>query len=81
MIGQSLGSYRIICQLGMGGVFTVYQAYDPDTEQYVALKVMRSEFSKDSETRENSLRRHKIFADRLNHPNIFSVGYQKYCHF
>jgi serine/threonine protein kinase len=40
MIGQTLGTYRIIEQVGAGGMATVYKAYDPNTDRHVAVKVL-----------------------------------------
>ncbi len=47
MIGQKLGGYRVIEQVGMGGMALVYKAFDPRTERYVALKVLPQQYAKD----------------------------------
>jgi len=41
LIGQSLGRYHILEQLGEGGMATVYKAYDTRLERNVAVKVIR----------------------------------------
>ncbi|MFZ5903219.1 MAG: serine/threonine protein kinase [Chloroflexota bacterium] len=43
LIGQSLGRYHILEQLGEGGMATVYKAYDTRLERDVAVKVIRSD--------------------------------------
>jgi len=47
MIGRELGGYRIIEQIGMGGMATVYKAYDPKTERHVAIKILPQQYSFD----------------------------------
>ena len=56
MIGSTLGSYRIVEQIGMGGMATVYKAYDPNTDRYVAIKVLPDHYSQHPTFRERSRR-------------------------
>ncbi|HSM26436.1 MAG TPA: hypothetical protein VK856_16345 [Anaerolineaceae bacterium] len=42
LIGKSLGKYQIIEPLGEGGMATVYKAFDPTLERYVAINIIRS---------------------------------------
>jgi len=75
LIGQSLGRYHILEQLGEGGMATVYKAYDTRLERDVALKIIRkSVFS--AEVMERMLKRFEREAKalaKLNHPNIVSI--------
>jgi serine/threonine protein kinase len=40
LTGRQLGPYRVIAQLGKGGMATVFKAYQPSMDRYVALKVL-----------------------------------------
>ena len=45
MIGRTLGKYRVVEQVGLGGMATVYKAYDASMDRYVAVKVLPEHFS------------------------------------
>jgi eukaryotic-like serine/threonine-protein kinase len=61
--------YKIVSELGSGGMGVVYQAVDMLLEREVAVKQLRSEFSSSPDVARRFLREAKIQA-RLNHPNI-----------
>ena len=46
-IGENIGPYRIIEQLGQGGMATVFKAYHAALDRYVALKVLHPAFNQD----------------------------------
>jgi tRNA A-37 threonylcarbamoyl transferase component Bud32 len=75
LIGQSLGRYHILEQLGEGGMATVYKAYDTRLEREVAVKlVRRGAFP--PEQLDRILKRFEQEAKalaRLTHPNIVGV--------
>src|SRR5687768_11215318 len=68
--GQTFGRYRIVREIGRGGMGTVYLAEraDGEFEQRVALKMVGRSFA-DSELRRRFRRERQILAT-LNHPNI-----------
>jgi len=66
IIGQQ---YKILAELGAGGMGIVYQGVDTMLEREVAVKRLRSEFSHSVEVAERFRREAKIQA-RLNHPNL-----------
>jgi serine/threonine protein kinase/tetratricopeptide (TPR) repeat protein len=72
MIGQILGHYRIIEEIGAGGMGVVYRARDEELERDVALKVLPVRaLSNDSARRH--FRREALALAKLNHPNIATI--------
>lgn len=71
--GRVLGNrYEIIKKIGNGGMATVYKATDLVLKRYVAVKILRDEFTTDEEF----IRRFETEAQsaaRLVHPNIVSI--------
>ena len=49
LAGKTLGKYRLVEQLGRGGMAEVYKAYQPGLDRYVAVKVMHSFLSDDKD--------------------------------
>jgi len=72
LVGQTLGAYRIIEQIGRGGMATVYKAYEPALDRYVAIKVLPFYFAHDPDFTARFEREAKAVA-RLNHPNILPI--------
>jgi len=72
LIGRTLGSYRITEQLGRGGMATVYKAYHPVLDRYVAVKVLPRYFTHDTTFFERFLQEAQAVA-RLRHHNIMQV--------
>lgn len=75
IIGQSLGRYQILEQLGEGGMATVYKAYDTRLDRYVAIKVIRNDLFGPT-LLERMLKRFEREAKalaKLSHPNIVKV--------
>ncbi|MBN2200164.1 MAG: protein kinase [Candidatus Aminicenantes bacterium] len=71
--GQSLsGRYRIIEELGRGGMGKVYRAEDASLSRQVAIKILPREFAGDSERLARFKREGKILAS-LNHSNIATI--------
>ncbi|KAF0849196.1 serine/threonine-protein kinase [Nocardia caishijiensis] len=70
--GSVIGGYQITRQLGHGGMGTVYLAKHPSLPRYDAVKVLKSEFSSDTEFRARFEREAEFIAG-LDHPNIVTV--------
>ena len=72
MIGQTLGRYQLLKELGRGGFATVYQGYDAGLERYVALKVLHPELTRD-EVALRRFQREATAVARMRHVNIIIV--------
>ena len=70
--GQMLGPYRIISQIGKGGMATVYKAYQPSVDRYVAIKVLPSQLAESQEFATRFHQEARIIA-KLEHPHILPV--------
>jgi eukaryotic-like serine/threonine-protein kinase len=70
--GTKLGRYEIRSQLGAGGMGEVYRARDTELGRDVAVKVLPSSFSADTD-RLQRFRQEACAAGALNHPNILSI--------
>ena len=69
MIGQQLGNYVVLTELGRGGMGDVYVAQDTRLDRRVALKLPRRDVAA-SIDRLTLFRREAKAAAALNHPNI-----------
>jgi eukaryotic-like serine/threonine-protein kinase len=47
LIGKSLGQFRIVDRIGAGGMATVFKAYQPNLDRYVAVKVLPAYHARD----------------------------------
>jgi hypothetical protein len=64
--------FRLEEKVGSGGMSTVYRAYDPTLERWVAIKLMHRDISTDPDQLERFRREARAVA-RLNHPHIVTV--------
>ena len=71
-VGETVGPYRITEQLGQGGMATVYKAYHPSLDRYVAIKVLHPAFKEDESFYMRFQREAQVVA-KLEHPNIVPV--------
>src|SRR6185436_454426 len=70
--GQTLGPYRILSQIGQGGMANVYKAYQPSVDRYVAIKVLPSQLAESQEFATRFHQEARIIA-KLEHPHILPV--------
>lgn len=72
MIGKEIGGYRILEQIGMGGMAKVFKAYQPSMERLVALKVLPDHYAKDDTFIQRFDQEARIIAN-LENRNILPV--------
>ena len=72
MIGKTLGHFRVVQELGRGGMGEVYLADDLNLNRKVALKFLPDIFTGDPERMARFEREAKLLAS-LNHPNIAAI--------
>ena len=71
-VGQMLGHYRIIEQIGAGGMGVVFRAHDEQLERDVAIKVLPVGTLADDVARKR-FRKEALALAQLNHPNIATI--------
>ena len=72
MIGKTIGGYRILEEIGRGGMGVVYLAEHEELQKKYALKVLPEELSGSLSSVDRFRNEARVMA-RLNHPNIVEV--------
>ena len=72
IIGENVGPYRLIEKLGKGGMATVFKAYHPSLDRYVAIKALHPAFMEHPGFIDRFEREAKVIA-KLDHPNIVPI--------
>jgi serine/threonine protein kinase/Tfp pilus assembly protein PilF len=72
LLGQSLGHYRILEQIGAGGMGVVYRAHDERLDRDVALKILPPGAVPEQKARERFRKEAQVLA-KLNHANVATI--------
>ena len=72
MIGKKISHYKILEELGSGGMGVVYKAEDLKLKRIVALKFVVPRILRKKEDKERFLREAQTAAS-LNHPHICTI--------
>jgi serine/threonine protein kinase len=72
LIGKKIGGYEIQSWLGRGGMGVVYKAYQASLKRHVAIKILPSHLSHDTEFLDRFTLEARVAA-KLNHPNIVVI--------
>jgi hypothetical protein len=70
--GSQVASYRIVEQLGRGGMAVVYRARDVRLDRWVALKILAPDLALDQVFRQRFIRESRAAA-AVDHPNIIPI--------
>jgi eukaryotic-like serine/threonine-protein kinase len=71
-VGHTIGHYKILSSLGVGGMGEVYLAEDSNLGRRIALKILPAEFTRDID-RVRRFQQEARAASALNHPNIITI--------
>ena len=70
---ERIGRYQVLERVGKGGMGVLYRGFDPVLDREVAIKLMLTDFSEDTEQMRPRFYREARAAAKLNHRNIVTI--------
>ena len=72
LVGKTIGNYKILQEVGRGGMGVVYKAHETTLQRIVALKILPPHIANDAAFVKR-FEREARFAASLSHPNIVAI--------
>jgi serine/threonine protein kinase len=72
LVGKAIGQYKIVEEIGRGGMATVFKAHQPSIDRHVAIKILPTQFAHDPSFVKRFEREAKAIA-ALEHPHILPL--------
>ena len=73
MTAQSIGPYRVIREVGKGGMGAVYEAIHPQIERKVAIKVLHPEYAVNQQVVQRFFNEARA-VNIVNHPSVVQIS-------
>ena len=70
---EKIGRYQVLERVGKGGMGVLYRGFDPVLDREVAIKLMLTDFTEDTEQMRPRFYREARAAAKLNHRNIVTI--------
>ena len=70
---ERIGRYQVLQRVGQGGMGVLYRGFDPVLDREVAIKLMLTDFTEDTEQMRPRFYREARAAAKLNHRNIVTI--------
>ncbi len=71
-IGRTVGQYKVVEAVGQGGMASVFKAYQPVLDRFVAIKILLTRHALADGFAKRFLREARAIA-QLNHPNVLPI--------
>ncbi len=73
VVGRTLGRYVMLRRIGAGGLGVVYEAFDPELDRKVAIKLLHQRSGMDGSEGRSQLVREAQALAKLAHPNVVTI--------